>query len=231
MTATIAKRPKKTPSREVPENLAELLDRLGNVPLDRVQFGPSFGSATEADVLRLLESPRKRICELIDGILVEKPMGFWESTLASVMVQHIWNYLDENDLGIAYSPDAPIRVKPGRIRFPDTGFISWDRLPDLDVPENWAIDVMAELAVEVLSKSNTKQEMELKLDDYFEAGVCLVWYVDPRTETITVYTGRNAKQMLTIDDTLDGGGVLPGFSLPLKKLFRRIERRTKKKRR
>ena len=231
-TITAAKRTTKRRSDPLAgvENLAEVLDRLGNVPLERVVFGRRFGSATEKDVLKLLEAPRKRICELIDGILVEKAMGFWESTLASIITHYIWAYLDEFDLGMAFSPDAPIRVKTGRIRFPDTGFISWERIDGEYDEKKWLINVMAELAVEVLSKSNTKKEMDNKLIDYFDAGVRLVWYVDPKTETIAVYTSPEAKTTLTINDTLDGGDVLPGFSLPLKKLFRRMERRTKKKR-
>lgn len=228
MATVTLKRPAKQ-RLALPENLAELLDRLGNVPPERIRFGPSFGCATEEDVHQLLESDDKRICELIDGILVEKAMGFKESTLGSIIVQRIWNYLDENDLGVAFNPDAPILVRPGRIRFPDTGFISWKRLPNEELPEKWIIDVMADLAVEVLSRSNTVKEMELKLDDYFEAGVKLVWYVDPRAETITVYTSRHTKKTLTVEDTLDGGKVLPGFSLPIKKLFARIHRRKKKR--
>ncbi|MBI1830265.1 MAG: Uma2 family endonuclease [Planctomycetes bacterium] len=225
-TATL-KRPRKARPHD-PQNLAELLERLGNVPLERVRFGPSFGFATEQDVRALLESDDKRICELIDGVLVEKPMGLKESILGSFIVHQIWSYLDLHDRGIAFNPDAPIRVRPGRIRFPDTGFISWERLPNEELPETWFLDVMAELAVEVLSKSNTPKEMELKLDDYFKSGVKLVWCVDPKTQTITVYTARHTKKVLTLDDTLDGGKVLPGFSLPLKTLFSRSQRRKKK---
>jgi Uma2 family endonuclease len=230
-TATLKKPAKKIgkPRFANIENLAELLDRLGNVPLERIRFGPSFGSATEADVHRLLEAPQKRICELIDGILVEKPMGFKESTLASILVHHIWAFLDEDDLGIAFCPDAPVRVRPGRVRFPDTGFIAWERLPNEEMPEKWIIEVMPNLAVEVLSKSNTPKEMELKLDDYFDAGVELVWMVNPKAQTITVYRSRDSKETLTIDDILDGGAVLPGFSLSLKKLFGRAQRRKKKR--
>jgi Uma2 family endonuclease len=211
------------------DNLAELLDRLGNVPLERVRFGPGFGSATEEDVIRLLEAPDKRICELIDGVLVEKPMGFKESTIASLIIQHIWNFLDEDDLGIAFSPDAPIRVKPGRIRFPDTGFISWKHFPNEEFPEDKVLDIMADLVVEVLSESNTAQEIDRKLDDYFTAGASLVWIVDPKTESVAVYTARHSMKTLSIHDTLEGGKVLPGFELPIKKLFARIHHRKKKR--
>jgi Uma2 family endonuclease len=97
------------------------------------------------------------------------------------------------------------------------------------MPEKWIIDVMPNLAVEVLSKSNTVKEMELKLDDYFDAGVELVWMVNPRALTITVYRAWHEKHLLTLGDTLDGGHVLPGFLLPLKKLFERALRRKKKR--
>jgi len=230
-TAILAKRKVRRPTNPLAdvENLAELLDRLGNVPLERIRFGPDFGSATEKDVLRLLEAPDKRICELIDGVLVEKPMGFKESSITTVIVQHICNFLDEDDLGIAFCPDAPIRVKPGRIRFPDTGFISWKHFPNEEFPEDKISDVMADLAIEVLSESNTEKEMELKLDDYFASGASLVWIVDPETETVAVYTSRHNKKTLSINDALEGGKVLPGFKLPIKKLFARIHHRKRKR--
>ncbi len=65
------------------ENLAELLDRLGSIPPRRAMLHPTIGTATEEDVLERLEKPRKRLCELIDGVLVEKAMGYSESVLAS----------------------------------------------------------------------------------------------------------------------------------------------------
>jgi Uma2 family endonuclease len=219
---------KRSPLADV-DNFAELLDRLGNVPLERIRMHPTPGTATEADVLRLLEAPRKRICELIDGVLVEKPVGFRESTIAGIIIQHIWNYLDKDDLGVAFSPDAPIRIQTGRVRFPDTGFISWKRFPNEELPDDKISKVMANLAVEVLSESNTEKEMELKLDDYFASGVELVWIVDPKTETVAVYISRQNPSVLDITNVLDGGHVLPGFKLPIKKLFARIHRRKKKR--
>src|SRR5215468_1891250 len=68
------------------DNLAELVEQLGDIPLERIRMRPPPGTATEADVLAALEAPRKRICELIDGVLVEKPMGYTESILASYLI-------------------------------------------------------------------------------------------------------------------------------------------------
>jgi Uma2 family endonuclease len=85
--------------------------------------------------------------------------------------------------------------------------------------------VAPDLAVEILSKGNTQQELEQKLDEYFEASVRLVWYIDPRPRTASIYTAR--QQMTSIDCSgyLEGGDVLPGFKLRLGELFDRADRR------
>ena len=66
---------------------------------------------------------------------------------------------------------------------------------------------------------NTAGEMFAKLKDYFFAGVKLVWYIDPRKQTVEVYTSVQDVTMLTINNTLDGGTLLPGFSIPLATIF------------
>jgi Uma2 family endonuclease len=208
----------------------ELIRRVGDVPLDRIRWNPPIGTAKQADVVRLLNSNDKQACELVNGVLVAKPLSFKKSVLNAYLIASIMTYLstDETDTGIVLSPWMPIRIRRGRIRIPDAMYISWDRLPSRGNPD--ILNVIPELVVDFILAANTVNEMEIKLNDYFDANVRLVWYVDPKTETIAVYTSPDAKTTLTINDTLDGGDVLPGFSLPLKKLFRRIERRSKKKR-
>ncbi|HEV7225559.1 MAG TPA: Uma2 family endonuclease, partial [Pirellulales bacterium] len=76
-----------------------------------------------------------------------------------------------------------------------------------------------DLAAEVLSKGNTKQEMARKLDDYFGAGVRLVWHLDPKTATAECYTSPTTSVLVKANESLDGGAVLPGFLLRLDKLF------------
>jgi Uma2 family endonuclease len=82
-----------------------------------------------------------------------------------------------------------------------------------------------DLAVEVLSASNTAQEMNRKLQEYFAAGTQLIWYVDPEAQGITVYTAPEQWIELGIEDVLDGGNVLPGFQLSIRELFDRAGRR------
>jgi Uma2 family endonuclease len=80
------------------------------------------------------------------------------------------------------------------------------------------------LAVEVLSAGNTSAEMERKRREYFDAGVQLVWMIEPRARTVAVFTSPAESRALGVDDVLDGGNVLPGFSLKLRDLFAELDR-------
>jgi Uma2 family endonuclease len=213
-----------------PETFADLLEQLGGIPPERVMLRPPPGTATEQDVIAAMELPRKRLCELIDGVLVEKAMGTKEGMLGGIILQHIWNHLDEHDLGIALPGDSAMRLRIGLVRIPDVCFISWDRLPEGELPDEAISGVVPNLAVEVLSKSNTPREMERKLRDYFQAGVQAVWMLDPRTETAQVYTSPTKARKIGKDQALSGGKLLPGFSLPLKELFARGRRGKRKAR-
>jgi Uma2 family endonuclease len=126
--------------------------------------------------------------------------------------------------------DIAVRLKIGLVRIPDVCFISWDRLPGGELPDEAIAGVIPNLAVEVLSKSNTPKEMERKLREYFKAGVQLVWLVDPKTQTARVYSSPTKVRRISKDQALDGGEVLPGFVLPLKELFNRGRRRKRKSR-
>ncbi len=208
------------------KSLADVLHALGDIPPERIGF--PIGTATEEDVIRHLDGGDNRIYELIDGVLVEKAMGFWESTIATLLSHYLWAYLDVRDLGIAFGTDGPFRVRRGRVRFPDNGFISWDRLPGRELPTDPILDAVPNLCVEVISKTNTPREMELKLLDYFRAGVELVWYIYPLRRVALAYTSPTKKKEIGIDGVLEGGKVLPGFQVPLKKLLTRTAPRSRR---
>jgi Uma2 family endonuclease len=116
------------------ETLADLLDRLGGVPLNRVRFHPSPGTATEKDVLEA-ERKENRLCELIDGVLVEKPMAYRESFLAVAIASILRSYVDPRNLGLVTGADGMVRLFPGLVRIPDVAFASWDRIPGRRVVE------------------------------------------------------------------------------------------------
>jgi len=208
---------------EESNTIAALLLHLG-VGADRVILNPPPGHATEADVIRLEAAPRKRLCELVDGTLVEKAMGFNESSLAAFLIEVLGPFIRRNRLGLVAGSDGMVRLYPGRVRIPDVCFVSWDRLPGRKRPKKPIPDVAPNLAVEILSRRNTRREMELKRIDYFKAGVQLVWEIELKRRFVDVYTSADDHTRLTESDTLDGGTVLPGFTLAVAELFCELDR-------
>ncbi len=204
-----------------PETLAELLERLGGVPLDRIRMQPAPGTATPNDVLRLCEGEPKILCELVEGVLVEKPMGHFESRLAFWLIVALGKYLEDNDIGIAAGADGPHRLNSNLVRLPDVAFIGYDRIPEEAQPATPTPDWIPNLAVEIISTSNTDAEMDRKRREYFEAGVQLVWIVDPPTRTVRVFTAVDQFTTVTDGEQLDGGVVLPGFRLSVREWFER----------
>jgi Uma2 family endonuclease len=207
------------------DNLAVLLHQLGDVPPDRIRMEAPPGTATEKDVLALRAGPERRLCELVDGVLVEKAMGIKASVLAAVIAQMIGNFIDEGNLGVVFGADGMIRTFPDQVRIPDVSFISWESYPGDEVPDEGISSFLPNLAVEVLSPGNTKGEMDRKLRDYFLAGVELVWVIDPKSETAKEYTSPEDVRRIGKAGYLEGGDVLPGFRLSLKDLFARLQRR------
>jgi Uma2 family endonuclease len=213
-----------------PESVADLIDRLGGIPAERIRLQPPPGTATERDLIRLLDAEDKRICELIDGVLVEKAMGTREGVFAAYVGRMIWNHAEKYDLGVVLGGDSPFRFQLGLIRVPDVSFVSWARIPGEEFPDEAIAELVPDLAVEVLSKSNTLAEIELKLDNYFEAGVRLAWVIDPKKERAKIYSSRSRMQEIGAAGEQLGTKVLPGFRLALRDVFSSIRRKKRKPR-
>lgn len=201
--------------------MADLLKHFGGISPRRIRLRPAPGTATEQDVIDL-QNREDRLYELVDGVLVEKIMGFPESYLACKTARLVGIYVDQQDLGIVVGADGTVRLMPNLVRIPDVSFVSWRQLPSRHIPAEPIPNLAPDLAVEVLSKGNTKGEMARKLKDYFLAGVLLVWFIDPAKRTVTVYTAPDESIVLSEEQTLDGGQVLPGFRLPVKELFAKL---------
>ncbi|MGD0462569.1 MAG: Uma2 family endonuclease [Tepidisphaeraceae bacterium] len=197
---------------------ADWWDALGKVPFDRIVFDPLPGTATEKDVIRL-DDHEDRLCELIDGTLVQKTMGYEESLVAIRIAYLLSVFVVPRKLGLVSGEAGMIRILSNRLRIPDVAFVSFDRLPGRRVPSDPVPDLVPDLAVEVLSESNTPQEMQIKLAEYFAAGVRLVWYVDLPTRSVRAYTSPDQVQQLSGDAILSGGNVLPGLEIPVSSLF------------
>jgi Uma2 family endonuclease len=203
--------------------LADLLERLGGISPSRIRFRPPPGTATEADVIEI-DRRGERLCELVEGVLVEKAMGFRESLLAVALAGFLRAFVVPRNLGLVSGADGMMRLFPGLVRIPDVAYVSWDRVPGGRVPAEPIAGFAPDLAVEVLSRSNTDAEMARKRREYFGAGVRVVWLVDPEGRLVTVYTGPDESAVLAEGETLEGGVLLPGLQLPLRELFAELDR-------
>jgi Uma2 family endonuclease len=203
--------------------VADMLTQLGGISPERIRMNPPPGEATEGDLLAF-QARSGRICELIDGVLVEKIMGAPEALLAGFILHLFWQHLERHDLGIVLAPDGLLRIFGRQIRVPDVSFIRWERFADRQVPREQVFPVAPDLAIEILSPANTKDEMSRKLRDYFTAGVRLVWYIDPDSRTALAYTAEDQGIEFGAAGVLSAGEVLPGFELPLERLFAKLDR-------
>lgn len=202
--------------------LTDIARRFGPIPLRRIRLFPY--PATEEDVVEIHDR-ENRLYELVDGILVEKVMGYREGFLAAALIQIFRNFVVPRKLGAVNGADGMMKLAPGLVRIPDVSFCVWDQFPNRQIQNTPVPNLHPDLAVEVLSRSNTDEEMDEKLNDYFTSGASLVWLVDPDSRTVLVFTtpDRATARCLTLTDTLDGGTVLPGFALPIRDLFGELD--------
>lgn len=164
-----------------------------------------------------------KLYEVVDGQRVRTPpMGVFAVWIASEIHRHLSNFVTSHNLGRSIAEalfhlPAPIN----RDRRPDVAFVSFDRWAKSKPfpPTDNAWDVIPNLAVEVVSPSDTADELEVKIGEYFRAGVQVVWVVHPNQAKIYVYSSPTQIIGLSRNDVLEGGTVVPGFKLPLAELF------------
>jgi Uma2 family endonuclease len=167
------------------------------------------------------ENDGKRF-ELIEGELVEmSPAGGKHGGIAHECGRRVGNHVSENDLGYVTAAETGYilyKNPSGKdtVCAPDVGFVAKDRLPD-GLPDGY-IPLAPDLAIEVVSPNDSGEDIQNKIWHYLMYGTRMVVYVYPKSQTANVHTPTSFKT-LTIDDTFDGD-VLPGFTLPLKAIFK-----------
>src|SRR5258708_6284577 len=103
---------------------AEIIEKVGDIPVARIFLKPVPGTATERDVLDL-DAHQDLLCELVNGILVKKPMGFLESRIAILLARILDEYLDRTGLGVTAGEAGMLRLTSNNIRIPDASFFLW----------------------------------------------------------------------------------------------------------
>jgi Uma2 family endonuclease len=163
-----------------------------------------------------LPENRDRSFELIGGEIFPVVSNHFSSRMAMRIVSFIHLYLAQNDIGATTGADGGYIV--GKDRYiPDIAFIRHDRFVDESI--DGYITTAPDLVVEVISPSNTAQEMRLKVANYGAAGT-VAWIVDEEAKTVEVYVPGAPAKVLRPGDTLDGGTALPGFQVAIDDIFR-----------
>ncbi len=206
----------------VASNLAERLIELGGISPDRVRMTPTPGTATIDDLIHA-NAHTSPLCELVDHTLVEKAVGFKSSVVALTIGRILGTFVAPRKLGVLSGSDGMFRLIVSSVRGPDVAYLSRARFPGGKFPKEAYPSLSPDLAVEVLSPSNTKAEMFRKRIEYFHSGVQLVWMVDCVDRSVAVYTSPDSVRVLTEDQTIDGGNVIPEFTCLVADFFADLE--------
>ena len=164
--------------------------------------------------------------EVIDGVRVERePMGAFETVLASWLCHLLNSFAADRKLGLAVSEVLFIlNAQRNLRRRPDVAFVSYARWPTSVMAREPAWNVVPDLAIEMVSRTNLAEEIDRKIMDYFQSGVRLVWVFYPDSGRVYVYQSPTQVSILERTDTLDGSEVLPGLRLPMAQLYAAVIR-------
>ncbi|MBC6935258.1 MAG: Uma2 family endonuclease [Chloroflexi bacterium] len=171
----------------------------------------------EFDRFALLPENADKILEYIGGEVVEVPSNPYASKISGIISGELYIFLKGRNLGHLTGEAGGYRVSGERYA-PDVAFIAYDRQPEL-VIEGYNPNP-PDLAVEVdfPSTYQSQKELRTKVVNYLAAGT-MVWVVLPETKQVEVYVPGQPMKLLGLDGTLDGGNVLPGFTLAVKDIF------------
>jgi Uma2 family endonuclease len=183
---------------------------------------PADHLVTAEDLERMGE--RGRWLELVHGELVAvNPPGGEHGALAALLAAELITHVNPRGLGRVYVESGFVLLRnPDTVRGPDVSFVSRER--DAHFPSRQGfLPGAPDLAIEIWSPDNTMAELARRAAEYLDAGAQQVWIVDPRSRAVTVHAPGRAVAVLTAGDTLDGGDVLPGFSLSILRLFAALD--------
>ena len=173
------------------------------------------GTATESE---LLETPADGCkYELVRGHIVVSPGGYEHGHVALAIASALHAHARRHRLGRAFDSSTGFRFPGGDVLSPDAAFVAQARIPQPE-PEGFP-DLVPDLVVEVLSPSERPRAVSGKIRTYLEAGVRLVWVVNPRARTVTVHAVDRPASTIGEEGVLDGVAVVPGFRCGLREVL------------
>lgn len=175
---------------------------------------------TADDLARMTPEPGYRY-ELIRGVVRRMAAaGARHGKIAFEVGLRVGNHVAEHRLGVLFSSDTGFVIErdPDVIAMPDVAFVRAERMPPGETPEGY-VPVVPDLAVEVVSPTDRWVDVEEKVALYLDNGVPLVWLFVPRLRVVRVYAAGQPDVELGEDGVLDGGDVIPGFTLRVAEVF------------
>ena len=180
--------------------------------------------ATQARLItaeQLWKMPGDQRRELVRGELrTMAPAGSEHGAIINNLAFLLTAHVRNDGLGVVFGAETGFVLarNPDVVRGADVAFVRADRIPAAGIPKKFW-EGPPDLAVEVLSPSDLLDETEEKIDDYLGASTSLVWLVNPRRRTITIYRPGEKPRMLGKDDSLSGEDVIPGFNCQVAEAF------------
>lgn len=162
--------------------------------------------------------------ELVNGELINMGnSGAMHDYLAIVLSSALFAVVMPQKLGALFDSSTAFKMKNGNKRSPDVAFFAKERLQGITTLPSGFLDGAPDLAIEVLSASNTVEEIDGKIAEYFDNAARLVWVINPYQRYVLVYrSAQEPDRLLKSTDALDGEDVIPGFSLPVAELFQEL---------
>jgi Uma2 family endonuclease len=158
--------------------------------------------------------------ELIEGRVIRmSPPGSRHAVTTTRVAALLYQYVAAHRLGVVMSTGGfRLATNPDTVREPDVAFVRRDRIPDEGVPDSFWPGA-PDLAIEIRSPGDRLRDVRAKVDNYLTRGVRLVWVIDPKKATVTIYRPDSAHRTLGADDVLDAADVVPGFTCAVRSIL------------
>ena len=193
-----------------------------NLTENQVETPPEQKIWTDAEFMALNRDGHRY--ELVNGELMDMGnSGAKHGYIAVILSAALFNSVSTRKLGAIFDSSTAFKMKSGNKRSPDVSFMAKERLQGLDDLPDGFLEGAPDLAVEILSPSNTVEEIHNKLVEYFDNGSRLVWVIHPKEQYVLVYrSAQEPDRLLKSADSLDGEDIVPGFTLPVAELFQKL---------
>jgi Uma2 family endonuclease len=189
---------------------------------NQVETPPKQKILTDAEFMALNRDGHRY--EIVNGELIDMGnSGAKHGYVCSILMILLGGYVHIQKLGAMFDSSTAFKMKSGNKRSPDVSFMAKERLQGLDDLPDGFLEGAPDLAVEILSPSNTVEEIHNKLVEYFENGSRLVWVIHPKEQYVLVYrSAQEPDRLLKSADSLDGEDIVPDFTLAVAELFQKL---------